>query len=313
MMYNMRRSSPESIVAAGIGFIGVGVMGRPMAHNLLRKAGVNVTVHHRSPERVRDILSAGASFAATPREVARHADIVVLMLPDLPEVEEVLQGPDGLLAGITRKTLVIICSTSSASGIRELQDRLAHSTDGKVAVVDAPVSGGEDGATAGTLSIMVGGAAEDVSLALPVLATMGNPVHLGPLGSGEIAKYCNQLIVASTIMALGEAAVLAERNGLDLESLFSTLEGGYAGSRVLETRKDRIVSREYGSSGIAKYMVKDLTLASEEAAKSGTVAAQLEVLLGLFTDLTRHGFGDQDISVTRAYVESQSSTNPDKD
>ena len=283
-------------------------MGGPMALNLLsRSTGINVVVHHRTADRVADILSAGATFAETPRDLATRADIIILMLPDLPQVEEVLEGPDGLLAGIARATLLVISSTSSASGLRALQDRLSLATDGKVTIIDAPVSGGEDGAIAGTLSIMVGGAEVDVARALPILSTMGNPVHLGPLGSGEIAKFCNQLIVASTVMALGEAAVLAERNGLDLGALFDILQGGYSGSRVLETRKDRIVSGDFGSSGMAKYMVKDLTFASEEAARSGTAAAQLDFLLESFTDLDRQGFGDQDISVTRAYVESRSS------
>jgi 2-hydroxy-3-oxopropionate reductase len=279
-----------------------------MALNLLSsRTGVPVAVHHRAADRVADVLAAGATFAATPRELAGQADLIVLMLPDLPQVEEVLAGPDGLLAGITRDTLVVISSTSSASGLRSLQERLTISTEGKVTLVDAPVSGGEEGAIAGTLSIMVGGEDADVARALPVLATMGNPVHLGPLGSGEIAKFCNQMIVASTVMALGEAAVLAQRSGLDLGALFGILEGGYAGSRVLATRKDRIVSGEFGSSGMAKYMVKDLTFASEEAAQSGTVAPQLQLLLDSFTALTSRGFGDQDISATRAYVESLSS------
>ena len=313
MMYTMSQSAPQKILATGVGFIGLGVMGRPMALNLLAsKSGVDVVVHHRSSDRVSELVAAGASFAATPRDLAARADIIVLMLPDLPQVDDVLEGPEGLLAGVSRETLLIISSTSSASGLRQLQDRLTVATDGNVTIVDAPVSGGEDGAIAGTLSIMVGGEVADVQRARPVLSTMGNPVHLGPLGSGEIAKFCNQLIVASTIMAIGEAAVLADRSGLDLDALFGILEGGYAGSRVLETRKDRVVSGDFGSSGIAKYMVKDLTFAREQAAKSGTVASQLELLLEAFTDLTRRGFGDQDISVTRAYVESRSNdTDPD--
>ena len=304
-MYTMRQSGPQKIVAAAVGFIGLGIMGQPMALNLLsRKPGIAVIVHHRSSDRVTELVAAGASFAETPRDLAARADIIVFMLPDLPQVDEVLDGPDGLLAGVSRETLLIISSTSSASRIRQLQERLTIQTGGKVTIVDAPVSGGEEGAIAGTLSIMVGGSDRDVSRAIPVLSRMGNPVHLGPLGSGEIAKYCNQMIVASTIMALGEAAVLAHRSGLDLGALFANLQGGYAASRVLDTRKDRIVSGDFGSSGLAKYMVKDLTFAREEAAQSGTVASQLDVLFETFTDLTRRGFGDQDISVTRAYVES---------
>lgn len=301
MMYAMTQSSAHEHLPAGIGFIGLGAMGHPMAMNLLASRGEStVAVHHRSRDRVTDLLEAGAEWAATPRELASRSSVIVLMLPDLPQVDEVLEGPDGLLAGAEPDTLIIVSSTSSATGVRALAERL----EGRAVVVDAPVSGGEDGAIAGTLSIMVGGADADVRRALPVLATMGNPVHLGGLGAGEIAKFCNQLVVSSTIMALGEAAVLAENSGLDVAALFELLEGGYAGSRVLETRRQRIVSREYGTSGVAKYMVKDLTFAMEEAERSGTVAPQLGLLRESFAELTRRGFGDQDISVTRSYVES---------
>jgi 2-hydroxy-3-oxopropionate reductase len=264
----------------------------------------SVVIHDRKRERVEDLLNASAVWAETPRELAELSDIIILMLPDLPQVEQVLAGPDGLTAGIKKPTTIVISSTSSATGIRELAIRLAAETDGLAHVVDAPVSGGEEGAIAGTLSILVGGSDEDVASVMSTLEHMGNPRHLGPLGSGEIAKFCNQLIVASTIMALGEAAVLADRSGLDLDALFDILSGGYAGSRILETRKNRIANEDYSPSGAAKYMVKDLMFASEEAHKTGTEARQLGYLLSAFTDLTDRGFGDQDIAVTRAYVES---------
>lgn len=307
MMRIMTQRALETLPSGGIGFIGLGVMGQPMALNLLKRRGANrVFVHHRSADRVRDCLDAGASWAATPREVAAECGVIILMLPDLPQVEEVLRGPDGILAGIASDTVLVIGSTSSASGVRALSSRLAIETGGRVAVVDAPVSGGEEGAVDASLSIMVGGADRDVRVVTPILSTMGSPVHLGDLGAGEITKFCNQLIVASTVMALGEVAVIAERSGLDLRTMFGVLEGGYAGSRVLETRKARIVSGDYGSSGMAKYMVKDLGFADQEARATGTVAAQLSSLLDSFAELERDGFGDQDISVTRAWVRSRS-------
>jgi 2-hydroxy-3-oxopropionate reductase len=303
MVYTMRQSGRYAAAEVEVGMIGLGVMGRPMAANLLAKAG-GVHVHHRSPDRVGDLLASGAHWAETPRELASRSRVIILVLPDLPQVDEVLDGPDGILAGISRPTVLVISSTSSAAGVRALAERVGIATGGLLSVVDAPVSGGEDGAIAGTLSIMVGGSDAEVELALPALRTMGNPVHLGPLGAGEIAKFCNQLIVASTIMALGEAAVLAERSGIDLDALFSLLEGGYAGSRVLETRRERIVSGDFGSSGVARFMVKDLGFALEEAERTGTTAPQLEQLAGSFRDLVARGFGDRDISVTRAYVDS---------
>lgn len=291
-----------------VGVIGLGVMGRPMTANLLRGAtgATQVRVHHRTPDRVQDLVDAGAVFSTTPRELAAGADVVLLMLPDLPQVDEVLTGPDGILAGVTQPLVLVIGSTSSAGAIRTLAQRLTDQTAGLVSVIDAPVSGGEDGAIAGTLAIMVGGEPDAVAAALPVLSTMGTPVHLGPLGAGEIAKYCNQLIVASTIMAIGEAAVLAERSGLDLQAMFDLLRGGYAGSRVLETRAQRVIDEDYSPSGVAKYMVKDLSFAMDEARANGTASSLTDALSALFEDLVARGFGDQDISVTRRYVESRS-------
>jgi len=223
-------------------------------------------------------------------------------LPDLPEVEEVLNGPDGILAGRFDDLLLIIASTSSPIGVRDLAQRLARETGGRVRVIDAPVSGGSEGAQAGTLSIMVGGDPRDVSDAWPVLAACGNPVHLGPLGSGQVAKACNQMIVASTVLALGEAAVLADRSGIDLAQLFRLLAGGYAGSRILETRGDRIVSENYAPSGAARYMVKDLTFASTVAEATGTHVVLLPAVRAAFAELTAQGHGDEDIAVTRRYI-----------
>jgi 2-hydroxy-3-oxopropionate reductase len=171
-----------------------------------------------------------------------------------------------------------------------------------VRIVDAPVSGGVDGAEAGTLSIMVGGEGRAVAEAMAVLTACGHPVHLGPLGSGQVAKACNQMIVASTILALGEAAVLADRSGIDLAVLFRLLGGGYAGSRILETRGERIVSEDYRPSGAAKYMVKDLDFATAVAEATATRAVLLPAVKAAFEELTAQGYGDNDIAVTRRYI-----------
>jgi 2-hydroxy-3-oxopropionate reductase len=149
---------------------------------------------------------------------------------------------------------------------------------------------------------MVGGGERDVAEASLMLTACGNPVHLGPLGSGQVAKACNQMIVASTILALGEAAVLADRSGIDLGVLFRLLGGGYAGSRILETRGERIVSEDYSPSGVAKYMVKDLDFATAVAAATDTHAVLLPALKAAFEELTAQGFGDNDIAVTRRYI-----------
>ena len=176
---------------ARVGLIGLGAMGWPMARNLIA-AGVRVGLTGRTPAKAAALVEAGAMWHDSPRSVAAASDVIVLMLPDLPEVEAVLDGPDGILAASPRDLVLVISSTSSPDGVRGLHRRLAEETDGAVRVVDAPVSGGTDGAEAGTLSIMIGGAEPDVARALPVMAACGRPVHLGPLGAGQVAKACNR-------------------------------------------------------------------------------------------------------------------------
>ena len=293
-------SADESLA---VGVIGLGLMGRPMAVNILNSGAGPVHITGRSRDRYSDLVTAGAEWHDTPRSLASAARVLLLMLPDLPQVEEVLAGPDGILASEPDDLLLIIASSSSPVGVSELGLRLARVTADAVRVVDAPVSGGVEGAEAGTLSIMVGGEDRDVAEAWAVLSACGNPVHLGPLGSGQVAKACNQMIVASTILALGEAAVLAQRSGLDLAELFRVFGGGYAGSRILEGRGDRIIREDYSPSGVAKYMVKDLDFASAVAAATGTHPVLLPAVKAAFEELTALGHGDSDIAVTRRYIE----------
>jgi len=207
-----------------------------------------------------------------------------------------------MIAGIHRPTILIIGSTSSAEGVRELAAELISATNGMLRVADAPVSGGADGAAAATLSIMVGGTDEDFATIEPLLATMGTPVLLGPLGSGQVAKACNQMIVASTMLALSEAAVIAERSGLDVAAFLDVLSGGYAGSRLLDSRKQRLIEKDYAVSGPAKFMVKDLDFARAAAESTTTTTPQLTMLQKVYADLVDRGFGDQDLSVAHAYV-----------
>lgn len=281
-----------------VGIIGLGAMGAPMTRRLL-EAGTPVVLTSRREQP--ELVAAGATWAGTAREVGAAADVVLLMLPDLPEVEQVLAGADGLLAE-AGDLLLMIGSTSSATAVRALAEQLDAGTDGRVRVLDCPVSGGVDGAEAGTLSIMLGGSEADAALAATVLAPCGNPVHLGPLGAGEVAKACNQMVVAATILAIGEASVLAERSGLDLEQLWTLLGGGYAGSTLLRSRHRKVVDADYSASGMAKYMVKDLSFATDVATATGTNAALLPALSAAFGELTERGLGDEDIAVTRKFV-----------
>ncbi|MGI9822385.1 NAD(P)-dependent oxidoreductase [Agromyces sp. Marseille-Q5079] len=289
-----------------IGVVGLGSMGAPMTRRLLA-AGRRVVITARRPQP--ELVGLGAEWAATPRELGLRADAVLAMLPDLPQLEQVLDGPDGLLAGVLERdgeTLLMIGSTSSAPQVRALAERLAAASDGRIRVVDCPVSGGEDGAKAGTLSIMLGGDEPDAARAAALLAPCGTPVHLGPLGAGEVAKACNQLIVSATILALGEAAVLAERSGLDLEALFGLLAGGYAGSNLLASRMDKLVTGDDSPSGVAEYMVKDLRFAAEAATATGTDPVLLPTLRAAFDELVERGLGDRDIAVTRRFVAERS-------
>lgn len=287
------------------GVIGTGIMGAPMARNILEQLGA-VTVWSRRPEATADLAAAGATVAASPRELAQASDVVISVLPDLEQLEALLDGPDGLIAGALQPLVLVISSTSSPLGVQRVAERLDGASGGRVRVVDAPVSGGEDGAIAGTLSVMVGGDEVDVARATPVLEAVGRPSHLGGLGAGEVAKSCNQLIVASTALALGEAAVIADRAGIDVAALFDLFAGGYAGSRILQTRGGRIAHRDYRPSGIARYMVKDLGFATDAARSGGVEAKLLARLRDSYTELVALGFGEDDIAVTRAYVERMS-------
>lgn len=284
-----------------VGVIGLGAMGRPMTRRLL--AGHQVSITGRGgPSRYAELVDAGARWCATPRELAAQTDVALLMLPDLPQTDEILDGPDGVLAAEPADLVLVVGSTSSPVGVRALAERVDTQTNGQVRVVDAPVSGGVEGAEAGTLSIMVGGTDPDVARVLPVLQAYGRPVHLGPLGAGEVAKACNQLIVAATILALGEAAVLADRSGLDVPALFTLLEGGYADSRLLRTRGRSLAAEDYTPAGAARYLVKDLGFGTDVAETTNTDPILLPALRAAFEDLVAQGLGDRDMAVTRRYI-----------
>lgn len=291
-------TAPTGAPAARMGVIGLGSMGEPMAGHLLAAHGTLV-VHSRS--RKPALLEAGATWADTPRELAEQVDAVLVMLPDLPQLAPMLEGPDSLLAAGT-ELLLLIGSTSSPVAARELGERLGAESDGKVRVVDVPVSGGEAGAKAGTLSIMAGGAEADVARARELLASCGTVHHLGPLGAGEVAKSCNQMIVGATMLAIADATVLAERSGIAPEALFTVLSGGYAGSTLLSDKREKLVAGDYSPGGIAAYMTKDLGFAAAVAEDTGTSPALLATLRAAYDELVAAGLGEEDLSVARRFV-----------
>jgi 2-hydroxy-3-oxopropionate reductase len=278
-----------------ISVLGLGAMGLPMARNLAR-AGFPVTVWNRTPDRDGEARTAGASAAATPAEAA--LPIVITMLPDLPEVEEVLDGADGLLAGwraadVARPLLVVMGTVSSAA-VRELGTRLA--AEG-VRLVDAPVSGGDVGADAGTLSIMAGGHADDVLRLQPHFAALGTTVrHMGPLGSGQLTKACNQIVVAATLSAVSEALALAVKGGLDPAVVVEILEGGLAGSQALKVKKEKWLSHDFAPGGLAVNQLKDLVFAVEEGRRTGVPLPVTATVEQLFTSMVALGLGNDDHS-----------------
>jgi 2-hydroxy-3-oxopropionate reductase len=283
-----------------VGFVGLGVMGRPMARNLLR-AGHRVVVWNRSAGPAAELATAGATVARTPAELATAAPVVLTMLPDLPQVEEVLQRDDGLLAGMDRGSVLVVMGTVSPVAVRDLGARLEPAG---VAVVDAPVSGGDVGAEQATLSIMVGGSPEDVARVRPYLEAMGTTVdHLGPLGAGQLAKACNQIVVAATLTALSEALVLARRGGLDPQRVFAVLGGGLAASRVLEVKGPKLLGGDFRPGGAAAFQHKDLGFALAAAREEG-VALPLTALVDQLYGAARwNGFGDDDHSVVVRVIE----------
>lgn len=287
-----------------VGFLGLGHMGLPMAHVLLREPRTALTlwVQARTPARTASLVAAGATAVEHPRDLAATVDTLLIMLPDLPQIRSVLGGDDGILAGVTGPLTIVIMSSVDPDGLRELAAVVHRDTGGVATVIDAPVSGGTEGAAAGTLAIMVGAEEAEFARVAPILRALGTPVLLGPLGAGEVAKACNQMIVAATMTAIAEAAVIAERSGIDLATLLPLLQGGYAGSRVLETKQAALIAGDYAPQGAAEFMVKDLSAAASAATTTGTVAAQLEATRGVFDGLVAAGLGSEDLAVVHRFV-----------
>ena len=240
-----------------IGFIGLGLMGRPMAKNLL-KAHFPLVVHSRSEGPVNDLVAAGAKRAASPADVARQATRIITMLPDSPDVEQVLEGPDGVFSAIQRGTVLIdMSSIAPATAMR-----LAEAAQERgCTMLDAPVSGGEIGAIDGTLSIMVGGDPDAFAAMKPVFAAMGKAeriIHIGDAGAGQVCKLCNQMVLSGTIAVVGEAFALARKAGVDPAKVREALLGGFAQSRVLEVHGERMLKANYKPGFRTELFAKDL-------------------------------------------------------
>lgn len=300
---NSAPADPAPKRPGSVGFVGLGLMGAPMAANLL-KAGWQVTGWNRSPAAVRDLEALGGTGAGHVADL-RDEPVIIFMLPDLPFIEEAAAG---LLeawrdAPPAPGTLVVVMSSVSPAGVQAFGLAVAEASGGNASVLDAPVSGGTVGAQEGTLAIMAGGSAEDFGRALPVLEAMGTSVRLlGGLGAGSLAKACNQLIVGTTTAALAEAAELAERSGLDVSALFEVLSGGLAASRVLEVVGPRLAAKDYTPTGPAKFMLKDLSFVRDSADTAGTASPMASAGVDLYAELVAQGLGDQDLAVVRQAI-----------
>jgi 3-hydroxyisobutyrate dehydrogenase len=276
-----------------IAFVGLGTMGAPMAARLLA-AGFDVTVHNRTREREEPLAALGASRAATPREAAAGAELLFTNVSDTADVREVLLGEDGAAAGLAAGSTVIDMSTISPSASRELAALLA---DRGVQMLDAPVSGGSEGAQSGTLSIMVGGDADTLQRALPALQVLGSTItHVGPAGSGQVAKAMNQVLIAGTYATLAEGIVLGLRAGLDMDATLGALAGGAARSWCLENRAPNMVADSYPLGFRTRLHRKDLGIALETGRELGVALPVTAFVEQLETSLIAQGFGEEDVS-----------------
>jgi 3-hydroxyisobutyrate dehydrogenase len=276
-------------MALAVGFIGLGVMGQPMALNLLR-AGFPLTVYNRTLARCDPLVAAGAQVAASPAEVARASAVVITMLSDSPDVEQVVLGTEGVAAGAQPGAVVVDMSTISPRVTRAIASRLEAQ---QVALVDAPVSGGEAGAQAGTLSILVGGSVAAVSIVQPVLAELGKRItHLGPSGAGQTAKLCNQIVGMLNLLAASEGLLFAARNGLDLEQVLEAVGAGAAGSWQWSNSGASMVRRNFAPGFRVALALKDLRLALENAAELNLPLLATSQLVALFRSLQAHGQGE---------------------
>ena len=286
-----------------VGFIGLGTMGAAMAANLAR-AGFGVTAWNRTPDRAPELDGLGVERAATPADVARSVETLVICVSDTPDVAAVLLGPDGVATGARPGTLVIDCSTISPGATRGFASELAKRD---IALVDAPVSGGSEGAQKATLTIFVGGEAADVERARPILAALGKTItHVGPIGSGQAVKAVNQVILAGTYLGVAEGIVLAMKAGLDVEQVVSALGGGAAQSWVLANRAGRMIANDYPLGFKVALHRKDLGIALELAEELGADLPVSALAAGLETELIAAGHADDDMSALARSIRARS-------
>lgn len=281
-------------------------MGAPMALNLLQ-AGHEVTVHNRTRDREEPVVAAGAWRAASPKEASVGTDIIITCVSDSPDVEAVMVGKDGVIEGAPVGAIAIDMSTISPSVTRRIASILAAKG---IHMLDAPVSGGSEGAQKGTLSIMVGGDAETFQRAYPVFEAMGKTItHVGAIGAGQITKAINQVIIAGTYWGVAEGIALGLKAGLDMDKVVQAVSGGAAGSWGLTNRSDNMIKNEYPLGFRVRFHRKDLNIALEAARELGVPLPIAAFVEQVETGLISRGYGDEDISNIARSVREQAGVN----
>ncbi|HKH12087.1 MAG TPA: 2-hydroxy-3-oxopropionate reductase [Rubrobacter sp.] len=290
-------------MADTVGFIGLGIMGRPMAKNLM-EAGYDLVVHNRSPEKAEELANEGATAAGSPREVAEKCGVVITMLPDSPQVEEVLAGEEGVFEGIGEGALIVDMSTISPVVTESLA---AAAKEKGASLLDAPVSGGDVGAIEGTLSIMVGGSDEDFERARPLFEVMGKTVtHVGPTGAGQVTKAANQIVVALTIEAVSEALVLGSKGGVPPEKILDVLGGGLASNKVMEVKREKFLSHTFDPGFRSELHHKDLGIALAAGREYGVALPVTAVVDQMLLTMKKKGWGGEDHSALLKVIEDLS-------
>lgn len=273
-----------------IGFIGLGIMGRGMAANLL-KAGFSVRVWNRTASRIDALVAAGAEAGASPADVAANSDIIITCVSDTPDVEAVVLGDDGVIHGVKEGALLVDCSTISPKVTQEIAALLAEKG---VHMLDAPISGGSEGAANGTLSIMVGGDAAQFARAMPAFEAMGKTItHVGGTGAGQTVKLVNQVLVVVNCLAMSEALMLAQAGGVDLQKTFDAISKGAAGSWMFTNRAPQIIARDWRPGFTVDLQQKDLRLVLDAADELGVPIPGTSLVFNFYRTLEARGLGSE--------------------
>ncbi|PJF44187.1 MAG: 2-hydroxy-3-oxopropionate reductase [Phototrophicales bacterium] len=277
-------------MAEKVGFIGLGIMGRGMVHNLL-KAGFDVTVWNRTQSRTEEFKAVGAKVAKSPADLASQADIIITCVSDTADVEEVILGESGVVYGAKAGSLVIDMSTISPQATIQIAQKLAEKG---IEMLDAPISGGSEGAANGTLSIMVGGKSEQVERAMPYFQAMGKTItHVGDNGAGQMVKLVNQILVVVTMLGVSEALLFAKAGGLDLEKTLAAVSGGAAGSWMLSNRGPQVIADDWRPGFTIDLQQKDLRLVLEAADQIGMPLLGTGLVFNLYRTLQQRGLGHE--------------------